>query len=442
MMKAIIHTTDGITKMTRKRFGFFKRDYNERETNLVVLYPNVLYQEVQGFGAAITQAVGSVLTAAGGRDAEKILKKCFQKNGLNYKYLRVPVDSCDFSDRSYSSFSSEGMVPSLEMDDKYIIPYIHKIYEIAGERIPVMLSPWSPPAFMKTNGSIYEGGHLKKEFYGEWAEYLCNYIQEYKKRGVLVRAISIQNEPHAVQKWESCIYTALEEKEFIEQNLYPSLMSQGLHDIEIYAWDHNKERLFERAKELVDENENSIITGFNFHWYSGDHFENVRLTHEFFPNKRLVFSEGCIEYNQYDRGNVVNAEKYAHDMIGNFNAGMDTFIDWNLVLNEKGGPNHKSNFCEAPIMYDTKRKEIIENISYQYIRHFSKYIQPGSRRIASSSFSNKIETASFANPDGSLVLIILNQNETDTWLYIKLYDELLKIKSGSHSIQTVVIQEK
>ena len=101
-----------------------------------------------------------------------------------------------------------------------------------------------------------------------------------------------------------------------------------------------------------------MIDGFAFHWYSGDHFDAVRLVREQYPDKRLIFTEGCIEYSFRDKDQLKNAQIYAHDMIGNFNAGMNLFFDWNIVLDEKGGPNHVSNLCDAPIMCNPNTKEV------------------------------------------------------------------------------------
>lgn len=149
-----------------------------------------------------------------------------------------------------------------------------------------------------------------------------------------------------------------------------------MSDIQIYIWDHNKERMVDRACKVIDDSTADMVSGIAFHWYSGDHFDAVRIVSELFPDKHLVFSEGCIEYSRFDTNQLRNAQMYGHDMIGNFAAGMDGFIDWNICLNEHGGPNYVGNYCEAPIICDTENKVLYDKLSFHYISHFSSYIQP------------------------------------------------------------------
>ena len=138
----------------------------------------------------------------------------------------------------------------------------------------------------------------------------------------------MQNESKAVQTWDSCIYTAKEQKEFLRDYLWPSLKVHGLDDIGIYLWDHNKERVFEWAETIIDEETTGMIRGMAFHWYSGDHFEALRMIREKYPDKQLLLSEACIEYSKFSADDYLNnAQKYAHDMMGNLNEGMNTFLD-------------------------------------------------------------------------------------------------------------------
>ena len=172
-----------------------------------------------------------------------------------------------------------------------------------------------------------------------------------------------------------------------------------MSDIQIYIWDHNKERMVDRACKVIDDSTADMVSGIAFHWYSGDHFDAVRIVSELFPDKHLVFSEGCIEYSRFDTNQLRNAQMYGHDMIGNFAAGMDGFIDWNICLNEHGGPNYVGNYCEAPIICDTENKVLYDKLSFHYISHFSSYIQPKARHIATTIYSNEIEQVAFSNPD-------------------------------------------
>ena len=151
----------------------------------------------------------------------------------------------------------------------------------------------------------------------------------------MVNRISLQNEPAAVQTWDSCIYSAEQEKTFLRDFLYPEMVKNDLNDIEIFIWDHNKERIFERACAIIDETTDHMIAGIAFHWYSGDHFESLDYLRRKFPDKKMILSEACIEYSKYIADDyLTNAQKYAHDIIGNLNNGMTAFYDWNLLLRE------------------------------------------------------------------------------------------------------------
>ena len=306
--------------------------------------------------------------------------------------------------------------------------------------IEVMLSPWSPPAFMKTNGEKNHGGKLKEEYRDMWAEYICRYIEAYQEKGVQLKRISIQNEPAAVQIWDSCVYTACEEKEFLKDHLYPALKRHGLTDLEIFIWDHNKERLLERAQQTIDADTDEMITGMAFHWYSGDHFEALQMAREKYPEKKLLFSEGCVEYSKFaDKDQLADARMYGHDIMGDLNNGACAFIAWCLLLDEKGGPNHVDNFVDAPVMYDKKIDKMEKKLSYYYIGHFSRAIVPGSVRIGLSKYTDKLESTAFLRPDGKLAVVIINRTDEEMPVYLRLKGEVLPVSLEEDAVMTVLI---
>ena len=170
----------------------------------------------------------------------------------------------------------------------------------------------------------------------------------------------MQNEPNATQTWDSCLFTGSEEQEYVCNYLRAALDQEGHNDVKINVWDHNKERVLDRALEsLSTEEAEKKIDGIAFHWYTGDHFEALAEVRNRFPEKELIFTEGCVEYSRFASDNqVAHAEMYAHDILGNFNAGMNAYLDWNIYLDELGGPNHVKNYCDAPVMCDTKNDTI------------------------------------------------------------------------------------
>ncbi len=414
------------------------------ENHAVNLYPEARYQEIMGFGGAITEAAGYVFSQMSPDKQQEILDAYFGPNGNQYTMARVALDSCDFSLGNYSAVTDskdEALATfSLQRDERYVLPLLGRAQETAGTRLTLMLSPWSPPAFMKSSGQKNGGGYLLPEYYGRWANYICRYIKEYRARGYNIAMLTVQNEPKAVQTWDSCVYTAEEEKTFLRDYLYPALEKNGLGEVGIYIWDHNKERVYERAREIIDEKTGRMVNGVAFHWYSGEHFDAVRLTAEQFPDKKLVFSEGCVEYSRFGADDqLAHARMYAHDIIGNLRAGMHGYLDWNILLNEKGGPNHVGNFCEAPLMCDPKQNTVEKKLSFEYVGHFSRFIKPGAKRIASSAYTDKLDTVSFQNPDGTLIAVFLNKTGKALPMVIRLGGQAASFTLAANAIATGVI---
>ncbi|MBL6646552.1 MAG: glycosyl hydrolase, partial [Flavobacteriaceae bacterium] len=286
----------------------------------------------------------------------------------------------------------------------------------------------------------------KKEFYPAWANYFAKFIQAYEAEGIPIWGLSIQNEPMAVQRWESCIYTAEEERDFLKDHLGPTLEGAGLGDKKIIVWDHNRDLLFERASVILnDPKANKYVWGTGFHWYEDwkdgkPMFDNVNKVSQAFPDKKLIFTEGCNEGFNLDRINDPKLpERYAKAMINDFNNGTVAWTDWNILLNEYGGPNHVGNFCFAPVHGDTNSGKLFFTNSYYYIGHFSKFIRPGAKRVSSGTTSNQLTATSFVNPDGSLVVVALNENNHNVKYTLTIGDRTLSLDMAAHSIQTIVL---
>ncbi len=415
-------------------------DNKEREGELITVFPDIEYQEIKGFGGAFTEAASTTLDKLSDKNRKKILELYFDKeNGIGYNFGRVHINSCDFSLENYTCVDEgdETLATfNIERDKKSLIPMIKEAMEY--NEIEMFASPWSPPAYMKTNGQMNEGGKLKDEYKELWAEYFVKFIEKYKEAGIEISTVSVQNEPKAVQKWDSCVYTAEEERDFVKYYLGKKMQDIG---VKILFWDHNKERVVERAKIILsDEKTAKYISGLAFHWYSGDHFEQLEMFNKLYPDKELVFSEGCYEYSLGAKDTVQIGEKYAHDMIGNFNNYCNTFCDWNLLLDEKGGPNHVGNFCDSPIMADTVNDEIHIHDSYYYIGHFSKFIEKGAKRIGSSKWTADIDTVSFKNPDGTVITVVLNATDSEKEFCISIDGEMIETMLEAHSIATYIIK--
>lgn len=392
-------------------------DISEVETQVINLYPELAYETFEGFGGAVTEASGYVYLLMNEEQRKHVVETYFSKDKMNYRFVRIHMDSCDFCLNTYEAMSDPKDLElksfSFKRTEKYILPMLEDIKKVAGDELKLMLTPWSPPAFMKTNGDRKKGGRLKPEYRQMWAEYICRYIQEFRDRGYNVQRISLQNEPKAVQTWDSCLFSAEEEKVFLRDFMYPAMMTHGYEDIEIFIWDHNKERLYERVRDVVDDSTSHMVTGAAFHWYSGDHFEEMDLVRRHYPNVKMIMSESCLEYRLFDEKNIENiTNKLCHEIIGDLNHGMCAFYDWNLLLDEKGGPNHVENYCYAPFLYNTKTGELMpQKIQRQYY-HFTHNITPGSVRIAVTKYTEQIDVVAYHTPENKIVVVLLNKKDS------------------------------
>ena len=412
--------------------------------NVLNIYPDVRYQTIEGFGGAFTEAAAYTLSLMDEKIQNEITDAYFGKSGIGYSLCRCHINSCDFALGNYAYVEDENDKElksfDISRDKKYIIPFIKKAQEASVNEIVFLASPWSPPAFMKTNGDMNHGGKLKPEYREMWARYIAHFVKEYEKLGIKISKITVQNEPEATQTWDSCRYTAKEEAEYVRDYLGPVLKEEGLGDVEIYIWDHNKEIIFERTRDILnDEKAAEYIAGVGFHWYTGDHFEGVKMVGERYPDKKLLFTEGCVEYSRFaDSNEIYKAEMYAHDIIGNINAGMHGYMDWNMILDEKGGPNHVGNYCAAPIMCDTVNKTYEKRLTYYYIGHLSKYVNPGAVRVAATRYSDSFEACAFVNPDSERVVVILNKGDKKINIVLREYEHSKEFCMEPHTIMTLV----
>jgi len=171
--------------------------------------------------------------------------------------------------------------------------------------------------------------------------------------------------------------------------------------------------MVERARTVYADAEAArFVWGTGFHWYGEDHFDHVQQVHEAWPEKHLLFTEGCQEGGPH-RGSWELGERYAHSMIHDLNRWTEGWIDWNLVLDDQGGPNHVGNYCSAPILIDAARDALLPQSSYFYLGHFSRFLKVGARRVACATSDEGLEATAFLNPDESLALVVLNRSEQE-----------------------------
>jgi len=416
----------------------------------VFVDPNKTFQTFLGIGAALTDASAETFAKLPKDKQQEFLQAYFNKDkGIGYTLARTNIHSCDFSSGSYTYVTEDDKSLqsfSINHDKEFRIPFIKQAIAAAGGKLTLYASPWSPPSFMKTNKEMLHGGKLNPDFAQSWANYFTKFIKAYEKEGIPVWGITIQNEPMATQRWESCIFTAEEERDFLKNYLGPTMTKNGLANKKIIVWDHNRDLMTHRANIIFDDPQAAKYAwGMGFHWYenwSGGQpmYENVGLVNKTYPTKNLLFTEGCAEsFKQEGYQRWANGERYGRSMINDFNNGTVGWTDWNILLDETGGPNHVGNFCFAPVHADTKSGEIIYTPSYYYIGHFSKFIRPGARKIISAASRSQLLTTAFINTDGKVAVIVMNQSDKKISYNLCIGKNAALVTILPHAIQTLVL---
>lgn len=437
-------------RLTQTDQLFFVSAVQPLETETCVFVePRKTFQTFLGIGGAITDASAEVFAKLPKNKQEELLQAYYSKDkGIGYSLVRTTIHSSDFSSESYT-YVTEGdkelKTFNIEHDKKYKIPLLKRAIETAGGKLTLFASPWSPPAFMKTNNTMLRGGKLLPEFYQPWANYYVKFIKSYAKEGIPVWGLTLQNEPMATQKWESCIYTAEEERDFLKNYLGPTLKKSGLGNTKITVWDHNRDLISQRSNTILNDPEaNKFVWGIGFHWYenwSGGEpmFENIKKVYDNYPSKNLLFTEGCNENFKSENYQLwKNGERYGKSMINDFNNGTVGWTDWNILLDENGGPNHVGNFCFSPIHGDIKTGELIYTPSYYFIGHFSKFIQKGAKRIDCVTSRSNLISTSFLNPDGKVVTVVMNQSSEKINYNVYVDTNKVSISILPHAIQTLI----
>ncbi len=399
-------------------------------------------QTLMGFGGAFTEAAALTWQQLTPAAADEFLQACFSPTqGHGYTLCRVPMGSSDFGLGNHAHADVAGDFAlehfSIERDRRHILPLIHAAQRVAGRPITLLASPWSPPAWMKTNGEMNHGGHLRPECRAAWAQCYVKFIQAYAAEGVPIWGVSVQNEPQAVQRWDSCIYSAEEERDFVRDHLGPALHAAGLAHVKIVVHDHNRDELLQRAATLyADPEAAKYVWGAGFHWYVEDHFDHVQRLHDAWPDKQLLFTEGCQEGGPH-HGEWSLAERYARSLIADLNHWTVGWIDWNLLLDEFGGPNHVGNYCSAPVLADAGRSALHFQSSYAALGHFARFMHPGAQRVLCAATREALECTAAVNPDGSLAVVVLNRSDVALHFNLQVGTRHAALNLPAHALLTV-----
>ena len=361
-------------------------------------------QTVFGFGGAFTEASAlnyMSLDAAGRR---RVIDMLFGRDGLRYNYCRVCINSSDFAKDRYI-YTEDGDCTlssfSIERDKKAVIPFIKDALAACGGKMTLFASPWSPPGYMKTSGSM-TGGRLKPECYRLWAEYILKFISEYEKEGVAISAVTAQNEP-GLHRWESCEWTVEELAAFTK--VLRDVFSGYHRKIAIICWDFNRGGMFDCVSPMLKDEECGV-DGVGFHWYNGWHRGELEAVHAAFPDKALIETEFCHGISARMYG------KYRSEIMTVLDSWTNAVVEWNLLLDAEGGPYHGRDIgCCSPLF--TEGGAVSPRGTYYQTYIFSHFIEPGARVLYTSSAFKSLQTLAVRNPDGRILVYTYNDSVRD-----------------------------
>ena len=406
----------------------------------IIVDPGRSFQTIEGFGGAFTDAAADVFAALPAASQEAFLKASFDPvEGNGYTLCRTTIHSCDYAAGMYTYDDVPGDTAlahfSIEHDRKNRLPFIKRAQAAAKGKLRLYASPWSPPGWMKTNGEMLHGGKLKPEYGQTWADYFVKYVKAYAAEGIQIWGLTVQNEPLATQVWESCIFTANEERDFVRDYLGPTLHRHGLADVKLMIWDHNRGLMYQRAEAAyADPVASKYIWGTAFHWYVGDHYDNARVLHDAFPDKALLYTEGGIG------GSWEAASRLVRNVILDLNDWTVGWTVWNLLLDSEGGPRHSGGLMGGTIVNaDLRTGQLRFNPPHYAFGHFSRFVQPGARRVACTSSSDDFVATAFLNRDGRIAVVLTNLTNHQQIFQLWVEGRALRYLSPAGGIITIVL---
>ncbi|XP_050463921.1 lysosomal acid glucosylceramidase-like isoform X2 [Cataglyphis hispanica] len=410
---------------------------NPSKSEKIIVNQTQTYQEIFGFGGAVTDAAAMNIFNLTQKAADNLLKSYFGSNGINYNFIRTPMGGTDFSTRPYTYAMTENDTSlshfDLQVEDyDYKIPVLKRAQELKKNKIKLLTTPWTASPWMKTKNSWNFDGKLRPEYRQLWADYFVKYFEAYRNNSLEFWGLSPQNEPvnyiYVDSSWNfnAMPWTPEEERDWIIEYLSPTLKKKGFEHIKIFVMEENRLSIPDWPKKVFqDKRARDIVSGIALHFYLdniiGPH--NLNKIKQLFPEKSIIYTEACIgvfEDQKVILGSWRRGEIYAKNIIENMSNWVSAWIDWNIALDVTGGPNWVKNFVDSPIIVNSTADEFYKQPMFYVLGHFSKYVPPNSVRIG-TTMENMIgiENIAFSTPDGGVVLIILNLNEQKKTILIE-----------------------
>lgn len=435
---AYLSTFDGSSQFSKQDATFSMVDPNNNPT--ISIDTETKYQEMDGFGFTLTG--GSAMHLMNMNDSKRslLLYELFntEDDNIGVSYLRISIGASDldatpftYDDLSSGQTDDELANFSLAPDKTYLIPVLKEILAINPD-IKILGSPWSPPTWMKTNGSTI-GGELKTEYYEVYAQYLVKYVQEMANEGITIDAITVQNEPLHDGNNPSLYMPEDDQAVFVKNNLGPAFEAASL-DTKIIIYDHNADRPDYPISILNDADAKQYIDGSAFHLYGGD-ISNLTQVHDAHPDKNLYFTEQWIGAPG-DFGNDL-AWHVRNLIIGAPRNWCKNVLEWNLAANSDLEPHTDGGCTECLGALTIDGDAVTRNPAYYIIAHASKFVRPGSVRIQ-SNIPNNMPNVAYLTPDNEVVVIVLNDNSSEQTFNIEIGDQIVNAKLAASSVATYV----
>jgi glucosylceramidase len=388
--------------------------FSESKPQLITIDVNdqQRFQPIDGFGVALTGGSAELLMRMASDRRAALLRELFatKDNDIGISYLRISIGASDMNSRVYSYDDvPEGATDvdlakfSLDPDRADVIPALKQILAI-NPNLQVLGSPWSAPAWMKTNDNC-KGGNLKPEYYDAYSKYFVKYIEGMKAEGIPIAAITVQNEPLNPKNTPSMVMFAKEQDEFIKDHLGPAFQKAGIQT-KILLYDHNPDVPSYPLSILKDPEAAKYVAGTAFHLYGGPSSVLTQV-HDAFPAKAMYFTEQSVTE---PRGatTIDIAEPVSRVLIGATRNWSRNVLLWNLAADPNNGPHTNNGGCtECRGAITLDGNEVTRNVAYYALAHFSKFVPPGSVRIGSND-PEQLANVAFLTPDGKMVLVVSN----------------------------------
>jgi glucosylceramidase len=442
LVSAWVTSRTGTTRLAPRAPVRFVAGSGNSALPTIDVVDSVRYQQIEGFGGSMTDSSAWVLSGVSPAKQAEILTALFDRNtGLGLSFLRQPIGSSDFALNLYTFDDINPAATdyplahfSIDHDRAYILPML-RAARAKNSALRIMASPWTAPAWMKTNRTLIDGGRLRPEAYATYANYFVKFLQGYAAEGVPIHSLTVQNEPKTAPHYPSMLMTSAEQATFIGQHLGPALARAGLRP-RIFAWDHNWETAYP-LEVLANATARPYISGVAFHCYGGQPsaMSTVRAA---YPQLAISLTE-CA-----DGSRLSFASKFGFDistlLIESLRNWARSVAKWNLVLDQNGGPKLVTDACSncaGLVTVNTVTGTYSFNEDYYALAHVSRFVKPGAYRIQSTYFGfGGIHNVAFVNPDGTLVILARNRSYGTLTFQIRSRGATVQYSLPSESVAT------